>query len=37
MKKIEKLTPKKPGGIGPPGGISFGGICPRGEGAGPAF
>ena len=35
--KVAKLTPKKPGGIGPPGMPSFGGICPSGDGAGPAF
>lgn len=34
-KKI--LTGKKAGGIGPPGIPSLGGICPMGEGAGPAF
>lgn len=32
-----KLTEKNPGGIGPPGMPSFGGICPSGDGAGPAF
>lgn len=31
------LTGKNPGGIGPPGIPSFGGICPSGDGAGPAF
>ena len=35
--RAERLTEKKPGGIGPPGMPSFGGICPSGEGAGPAF
>lgn len=40
MKKIlksEVLTGKKPGPIGPPGIPSFGGIWPKGLGAGPAF
>lgn len=31
------LTGKKPGGNGPPGIPSFGGICPKGLGAGPVF
>mgnify|MGYP007063918329 CR=1 FL=1 len=31
------LTGKNPGGMGPPGRPSFGGICPNGLGAGPAF
>lgn len=35
--QVIKLTGKKPGGIGPPGMPSLGGICPSGLGAGPAF
>lgn len=35
--KKQKLTGKNAGGIGPPGIPSLGGICPIGEGAGPAF
>lgn len=31
------LTGKNPGGRGPPGIPSFGGICPNGLGAGPVF
>lgn len=32
------LTGKNPGGMGPPGPMpSLGGICPMGDGAGPAF
>lgn len=37
IKLQKKLTGKKAGGIGPPGIPSLGGICPIGEGAGPAF
>lgn len=33
----ETLTGKNPGPMGPPGIPSFGGICPSGLGAGPAF
>lgn len=34
---MEQLTGKKPGGIGPPGMPSLGGIWPNGLCAGPAF
>lgn len=36
-KQNRVLTGKNPGPMGPPGIPSFGGICPSGLGAGPAF
>lgn len=37
LAKLWKLTGKNPGGIGPPGIPSLGGIWPKGLCAGPAF